>query len=166
MILQIISTGGTFNKIYNEATGLFDIDKSAKAPREITNLSRGNLECDYLEIIHKDSNDFTDSDRALLQQTIQDSPHANIIVIHGTDTMSISANYLAKNLPHSQKRVVFVGAMKPFNVQKDEAIFNLASAIGFLNASVANGIYISMHGLVLPHDKIQKDKKAGIFKKQ
>jgi L-asparaginase len=165
MNIKIISTGGTFNKVYNESNGLFDIDENGLAAREIIALTRDNVECEFEEIIHKDSNFFTDEDRQALASNILESKSENIIIIHGTDTMSVSAKYIDGNVDGLAKRVVFVGSMKPYNVQKDEPIFNLGVAVGFLNGIPAHGIYIAMHGLVMPYANIKKDKRAGVFKK-
>jgi L-asparaginase len=163
--IKIISTGGTFNKVYNESNGLFDIDENGLAAKEIIALTRDNLECEFEEIIHKDSNFFTDEDRGALAANVLGSESENIIIIHGTDTMSVSAEYMDRQAKVLTKRVVFVGSMKPYNVQKDEPIFNLAVAVGFLNAMPAHSIYIAMHGLVMPYANIKKDKSAGVFKR-
>ncbi len=127
-------------------------------------LSRGNIEALVEPIIHKDSLFFTDEDRELLAQTISDSAHQNIIIIHGTDTMEQSANFLSERLHNSDKNIIFVGTMKPYSISHDEAIFNLSLALGYLNANIPSGIYISMHGLVLPYDKIGKNRDEGAFR--
>jgi len=163
MTLHIINTGGTFDKVYDEITGEFNVDATASAARKILILARDNINCEITPIIHKDSNYFTDDDRILLTDTISTSKNQNIIIIHGTDTMNKSALFIDEAIPNLQKRVIFVGSMRPYSISKDEAIFNLASAIGFLNSTPPDGIYISMHGLVLPHKQIKKDKERGIF---
>lgn len=157
MNLLIISCGGTINKVYNELTGELDIGESVA--ENIYSLARGNLSVREIAIIGKDSLDMTDEDRALLADTVRAADEENIIVLHGTDTMDRSAAVMPKD-----KKVVFVGSMKPYSIQKDEAIFNFACAVGFLRSNPENGVYISMHSLVLPHDKIYKDRAAGEFK--
>ncbi|MCI4399927.1 MAG: asparaginase [Campylobacteraceae bacterium] len=160
MNLLIISTGGTINKLYNELNGELEIGESVA--KNIYSLARGNLSTKEVSIINKDSLDMTDEDRALLADTVKNAKEENIIILHGTDTMDKSAEILAKTV--ADKKIVFVGAMKPYSIEKDEAIFNFASAVGFLRANPPDGIYISMHSLVLPHDEIYKDRDAGIFK--
>jgi len=61
------------------------------------------------------------------------------------------------------KRIVLVGSMVPYSILKEEAVFNFALAVGFLKASHSSGIFISMSGLILPFDKIKKDREKGIF---
>ncbi len=160
MKLFVISTGGTINKVYNELTGELDIGNSVA--KNIYSLARGNLSVREIAIIGKDSLDMTEDDRALLANTIKKADEKNIIILHGTDTMDKSAAFVFKTI--KDKRVIFVGAMKPYSIEKDEAIFNFACAIGFLRAKPSNGIYISMHSLVLEFDKIYKDRSAGVFR--
>jgi L-asparaginase len=157
MRIKIISAGGTINKFYNELTGELEIGESVA--QNIYSLARGNLEIRELSIIGKDSLDMNDEDRALLAQSVKDSVEENIIILHGTDTMDKSAAVMPKD-----KKVVFVGSMKPYSIEKDEAIFNFACAVGFLRSNPINGVYISMHSLVLPHDNIYKDRAVGAFK--
>lgn len=157
MNLLVISTGGTINKVYNELTGELEIGESVA--QNIYSLARSNLEVREISIIGKDSLDMSDDDRALLVQSIKDSAEENIIILHGTDTMDKSAAVMPED-----KKVVFVGSMKPYSIEKDEAIFNFACALGFLRSNPANGVYISMHSLVLPHENIYKDRAVGEFK--
>ncbi len=160
MQIKIISTGGTINKLYNELTGELEIGKSVA--ENIYSLARGNLTVKEVSIIGKDSLDMTDEDRALLAQSVKDSAEENIIILHGTDTMDKSAAVLWSIV--KDKKVVFVGSMKPYSIERDEAIFNFACAVGFLRSNPKSGVYISMHSLVLPYDEIYKDKTVGEFK--
>lgn len=160
MNLLVISTGGTINKLYNELTGELDIGNSVA--KNLYSLARGNLSVREIAIIGKDSLDMTDDDRILLADTVRVAAEENVIILHGTDTMDKSAAILGETVKN--KKVILVGAMKPYSIERDEAIFNFACAVGFLRAAPANGIYISMHSLVLPHNAIYKDRNAGIFK--
>ena len=162
MNLVIIDVGGTINKQYVETTGALMIDGESAAIKEIILHCRGNLNVVVTSIIHKDSLDMTNKDRELLTRAIKTSSEENIVILHGTDTMDKSAAVIAKNV--KDKKVIFVGSMKPYSIEKDEAIFNFACAVGFLRSNPANGVYISMHSLVLPHDKIYKDRNIGVFK--
>ena len=162
MNIAIIDTGGTINKQYIETTGILAIDSKSATAKEILLHCRGNLNAVVSSILHKDSLDMTNEDRTLLTQTVKDSAEENIIILHGTDTMDKSAAVIAKSV--KDKKVIFVGSMKPYSIEKDEAIFNFACAVGFLRSAPANGVYISMHSLVLPHDEIYKDRNIGVFK--
>jgi len=155
----IISTGGTFNKYYHPTQGQLFIDEKASAIKEIAKKSLCNF--DFETIIGKDSLDMDNSDRIVLLEAIKNSDIDDIIVIHGTDTMDKSAEFIAKyNL---KKRVVFTGAMVPYSIEPVEATANLMLAYGYLQAEDKIGVYIAMNGLVGLYMSIQKDRTLGKF---
>ena len=49
------------------------------------------------------------------------------------------------------------------SIDEVEATMNFSQAIGFLNAPIKNGIYLSMHGSVIEHSKLKKDRSEGQF---
>lgn len=155
----IISTGGTFNKIYNPLNGELFIDKESKAVKEIA--SKWLCEFEIINIIGKDSLNITNQDRLLLLATINQSKHDDIIVIHGTDTMDITAKYLADG--DLYKRIVLTGAIVPYSINPVEATANLASSFGYLQTLTDEGVYIAMNGAFGSYKKIIKDKKKGKF---
>jgi L-asparaginase len=157
--ILIIDTGGTFNKVYNPISGILEIDKNANASK---NIARKWL-CDFeiQNIIGKDSLDMTNQDRLELLGTISQSKHTHIIVIHGTDTMDVSAECLTEG--ELEKFVVFTGAMTPYSINPLEATANLASAYGYLQALETHGIYIAMNAVLDSYDKVIKDREKGKF---
>jgi len=156
--LLIINTGGTFNKIYNKLTGNLDIDEKNLSLKEIENhwLCRLN----YISIINKDSLEFTNSDREELLRVINQAEYSKIVVIHGTDTIDISAKFISDKVEN--KTVVFTGAMVPFSINKIEATANLALALGFCKVAT-NGVYIAINGIVDSFDKVVKNRELGFF---
>jgi L-asparaginase len=161
MKLLIISTGGTINKVYDEISGELCVQSTDAVAKSLCMHAKGNMDVEIKNIIHKDSLEMTDADRAELLSEIRRADASSVIVLHGTDTMDKSADFLAAK---TDKTVVFVGSMKPYLYDKDEAIFNFACAVGFLRSNPKSGVYISMHSLVLPYDEIYKDKNIGEFK--
>ena len=85
-----------------------------------------------------------------------------VLVVHGTDTMHLSAAHLAQACP--KKRIVLTGAMLPYALSVQEAAMNVALSLGWLLADDAPGVYIGMHGLVLPYTQIAKDRQKGVFR--
>jgi len=155
----IISTGGTFNKVYNPITGDLDIDKSSNALKEIAKYWLSEFE--IINIIGKDSLDMIDIDREEILQTIQNSNYQKIIVIHGTDTMDKTAQYLDN--AKLDKSIVLTGAMVPFSINPIEATANLASAFGYIKKLEQNGIFIVMNGVMDSFKKIIKNRTKGCF---
>jgi L-asparaginase len=157
--ILILNTGGTFNKIYNPIDGELIVDIDASALKHIAKKWQHNLE--IINIINKDSLHMTSQDRVELLSYIYQSQYDNIIVVHGTDTMELSAEYIAD--AELDKNIVITGAMVPYSIDATEATANLAMAYGFLQNCTQNGVYISMNGLVLPYEQITKDRENGLF---
>ena len=114
-----------------------------------------------LNVISKDSLDMSDADREFIVKTIKNCKNENIIIVHGTDTIDLTASFIDENI--KDKTIVLTGAMLPISINKIEATLNFASAIGFLNANIKNGIYISMHGSVKNYKKLIKNREIGQF---
>ena len=157
--LLIISTGGTFNKIYNPKNGMLEIDTTSTALEDIA--EKWRCEFEILNIIGKDSLEMDNHDRLELLATISRSDYTHIIVIHGTDTMHLSAECLGD--AECEKYVVLTGAMVPYSIDPVEATANLSSAYGYLQALETPGIYIAMNGIVGSHEKVKKDRQLGQF---
>ena len=156
----IINTGGTFNKVYHPINGELEVDSNGKAIREI--MSKWQCEFEVIEIIGKDSLEMTGQDRLELLATISQSQASQIIVIHGTDTMNITAEYLHD--AELEKSIILTGAMIPYSIDPVEATANFSSAYGYISAGYKRGVFIAMHGIIDTFDKVTKDRSAGRFK--
>jgi len=157
--ILIISTGGTFNKIYDPVKGEFSIDSESHALENIA--SKWLCEFKTVNIIGKDSLDMTNHDRLELLATISHSKYHHILIVHGTDTMDITAEYLSD--ADLEKCIVLTGAMVPYSVDPVEATANLCSAYGYINALKKEGIFIAMNGVMGPYEKVKKDRTKGRF---
>ena len=155
----IINTGGTFNKIYNPLTGLLDIDTKETALNQISKAWINPLE--VINIINKDSLDMTQKDRLLILKTVQKSSFERIIIIHGTDTMDQTAQYLYEK--KLEKMIILTGAMVPFSINPIEATANFASAYGFLQGLNKHGVFIAMNGKIELHQILKKNRERGYF---
>jgi L-asparaginase len=157
--ILIISTGGTFNKIYDPIKGEFTIDSESHALENIA--SKWLCELTIVNIIGKDSLEMTNHDRLELLATISHSDYHHILIIHGTDTMDVTAEYLED--ADLEKCIVLTGAMVPYSVDPVEATANLCSAYGYMNALDKEGIFIVMNGVMGPYKKVKKDRTKGKF---
>ena len=158
--ITVINTGGTFNKRYNPITGELEVPKDSIALDEIINYCY-NIDFDVLNVISKDSLEMNDDDREFIVKTIKNCKNENIIIVHGTDTMGLTASFIDEKV--NDKTIVLTGAMLPISINKIEATLNFSQAIGFLNSKCENGIYISMHGSVKNYKKIIKNRELGKF---
>lgn len=158
----IINSGGTFNKRYDPLTGQLFVPDDARAVSAILAEFRGNLAYRLLDVLHKDSLDMNEGDRVLLAQTIQSASESKVLIVHGTDTMHLSARHLEAVCPG--RRIVLTGAMLPYAYDRQEAAVNLALSLGWLMAGDDAGVFIGMHGLVRPHAQIVKNREQGVFR--
>jgi L-asparaginase len=159
--ILIINTGGTFNKIYDHIGGELEVESASKALVEIS--VKWQCSFEIINIIGKDSLDMDDSDRSQLLNTINLTKIRDIIIVHGTDTMEITAKYLADAKLHHN--IVLTGAMVPYSVDPVEATANLAMAYGYIQNIQDSGVYISMGGIVDKYENITKDRVLGRFVK-
>ncbi len=156
--ILIIATGGTFDKKYDEIAGALTF-KTSHLP-QIMEIVRCTLDYELLFLPLKDSLFMEDSDRASILEACRNSDADNIIIIHGTDTMVKSAQLLGP--AELDKTIILTGAMVPYSVSGSDAVFNLGSAIAFVQEK-KSGVYITMNGRCFDWDNVIKNKAQGIF---
>lgn len=157
MNIQLFSTGGTFDKVYYDALSDFQIGEpmAGEILREAAVTFAFKLE----SLLKKDSLELTDADRALVRSKVASCPARHIVIIHGTDTMTQTAEVL-QDIPG--KVIIFTGAMQPARMRNSDAAFNLGVAIGALQC-LSDGVYIAMSGRIFPAGQVQKNRAAGCF---
>jgi len=158
MSIQVFITGGTFDKEYNEVNGSLFFKETHLS--EMLDLGRSKLELSITTLMMKDSLDFMDSDRHLIAKACNDSLADKILITHGTDTMTITTSYLAEQCP--QKTIVLTGAMVPYKFGSSDGLFNLGSALAFVQV-LPIGVYIAMNGKIFEANKVLKNKDKGEF---
>ena len=158
-VITILATGGTIDKFYSVA-GTLDIGKPAA--HDVLSRVLTDIRFDIRALIGKDSLDMTDEDRAELVAALNAVEHDQVLITHGTDTMSESARYIAEHAEQGSKVVVLTGAMQPAVMAHSDAGFNLGAAISALNL-LEPGVYISMSGRIFPAHTVRKDLARGIF---
>ncbi len=157
--MLILNTGGTFNKRYNPLSGEMEVPYDNLAVEKI--LSNFTYEPELAGLIYKDSLEMEIEDRKTMAKIIAASADTHFVIIHGTDTMDMSAAFLDEVL--EDRVVVFTGAMVPFEIDPIEATSNLAMALGFAKNEKTPGVYICMQGSVAKHDRIVKNRATGKF---
>jgi L-asparaginase len=157
-MIRIFVTGGTFDKQYDEINGRLAF-KDSQLP-DMLRLGRCKVDLAIRTIMMVDSLDMSDADRDLIAQNCQQAPEDRIVVTHGTDTMVETAGVIAAHV--TGKTVVLTGAMVPYAFGSSDGLFNLGSAISFAQVLPA-GVYVAMNGRCVPHDRVRKNRKAGVF---
>ncbi|MFA5995959.1 MAG: asparaginase domain-containing protein [Patescibacteria group bacterium] len=158
MAIKIFLTGGTFDKEYNELDGSLYF-KDTHLPEMLT-LGRSRVPVDLRTLMMIDSLDMTNADRETIAQNCLKTAEDKIIITHGTDTMVETARVLAEKI--KDKTIVIVGAMIPYKFGSSDGLFNLGSALAFVQTLPA-GVYIAMNGRYFKWDNVRKNKKIGEF---
>jgi len=156
--IRIIITGGTFDKEYNEITGELYF-RDSHVPRMLA-LGRSRLDISIRTLMMVDSTEMTDDDRETIAKNCLKARENRIVVTHGTDTMVETAGIVAAT--NKDKTIVFSGAMVPYTFGSSDGLFNLGSAIAFVQTLPA-GVYVAMNGRCFTWDNVVKNKQIGEF---
>jgi L-asparaginase len=156
--IRILITGGTFDKEYDEINGRLFF-KDSHLP-EMLNLGRAKLELEIRTLMMVDSLDMTEADRSLIAQQCAAASGDRIVVTHGTDTMAETARFLAGRI--QDKVIVLTGAMIPYKFGSSDGLFNLGSALAFVQV-LTPGVYVAMNGRCFSAGLVRKNKQTGIF---
>jgi L-asparaginase len=158
MSIRILVTGGTFDKEYNERDGTLFFKDTHIA--EMLRLGRSRVDVNIRTVMMIDSLEMTDADRALIVQNCLQSEDDRIVITHGTDTMTDTAAAIARAV--SGKTVVLTGAMVPYAFGSSDGLFNLGSALSFVQV-LPPGVYIAMNGKCFPGDRVRKNRDRAEF---
>ena len=157
MKIKIFTTGGTLDKIYFDDLSTYEVG----APRvgEILKTAKVNFDYEIEEICRKDSLQLTSSDRQNIKKRVADDPSRFILLTHGTDSMTLTADTL-KDVP--DKVIVLTGAINPYLFKQSDATFNVGCAIGAMQA-LSPGVYIAMSGLIFNAGEVKKNRDKERF---
>jgi L-asparaginase len=161
MAIRIFVTGGTFDKQYNELTGALSF-KDTHLP-EMLRLGRSRVDVTIRTLMMIDSLEMTDADRAIVVDQCRQAGETRLLITHGTDTMvETSAALAGAQLPALGKTIVLTGAMIPYAFGSSDGLFNLGSALSFVQLLPA-GVYIAMNGRCFEWNTVRKNKETGVF---
>jgi L-asparaginase len=159
-VIRIFVTGGTFDKEYNELTGSLFF-KDTHLP-EMLRLGRSRIDVSISTLMMIDSLEMTTADRTRIVDECSRAAEARILVTHGTDTMVDTAAALAAAGSVARKTIVLTGAMIPYAFGSSDGLFNLGSALSFVQVLQA-GVYIAMNGRCFDWDRVRKNRETGTF---
>ena len=158
MAIRIFVTGGTFDKEYDEISGRLYF-KETHVP-EMLRLGRSRVPIALTSLMLIDSLDMSNADRERIVASCQMAVEDRIVITHGTDTMVDTAAALAAAL--TSKTVVLTGAMVPYAFGSSDGLFNLGSALSFVQ-ELPPGVYVAMNGTVFLWNAVRKNKQIGVF---
>lgn len=161
--IELLTTGGTIEKTYDEASGDLTNRRSI-VPRMLKRLRLEDTNISVRSMMSKDSQLMTDEDRAKILKTVRAvSELADaIVILHGTDTLAVTGELLHHELSEKKVPVILTGAMRPFEMVRSDALQNLTESL-IATKLIDPGVYACAHGRVLTFPGVEKDLELGTF---
>ena len=123
----------------------------------------GRVDLAITTLMMIDSLEMTEAHRAAIVERCRDVDEQRILITHGTDTMIETARALADSLTAiGGKTIVLTGAMVPYAFGSSDGLFNLGSALSFVQVLPA-GVYVAMNGRCFEWNRVRKNRSTGIF---
>ncbi len=160
----LITTGGTIEKTYDEFDGSLENRGTSIKNRIMHKLRLPSTNIYVYPLLSKDSLYMDDLDRELIYSTIKDQLNRKvpIVVLHGTDTMALSAKYCFDKISNLEVPVVFTGAMVPMGFEDTDATQNVTEAL-LAAKLLCPGFYISFHNQIFEVPNVRKNKEKRTF---
>lgn len=165
--IALISTGGTIEKTYDELEGVLSNNISVLDVMLASLQLRGVL-ISRIPLMNKDSLTMTERDHTLIARTagIVAETHEGVIIVHGTDTLSLTGERCHELLHDSLTvPVVLTGAMRPYEMRRTDAVQNVTEALLAVQL-LEPGVYVAMHNQVLRFPGVIKDRENGTFSRR
>lgn len=163
MKISILTTGGTIDKTYNELEGSLSNDRTM-IESILGTLRLPDLFIKHVHVMNKDSLEMTENDREMILLAVKANiPLSDaIVIIHGTDTLSVTGEYLYNKLPDLAIPIVMTGAMRPYEFRDSDAQQNVTEAL-LATRMISTGIWVAIHNRLLKFPGIIKDRKNLTF---
>jgi L-asparaginase len=162
--ILIITTGGTIEKTYDEFDGSLENRGTSIKNRILSKMRLPYTHISVYPLLSKDSLYMDDQDRQQICETVELQLKKNIpiVLLHGTDTMALSATYCFERIKNVTVPVVFTGAMIPMGFDDTDATQNVTEALLAAKLLPA-GFYISFHNQIFKVPHVQKNKEKRTF---
>ncbi len=163
MRIAILTTGGTIEKTYNECDGTL-ANVGSVLHNILGSLRHVEMDIRHIPVMSKDSLDMDEGDRQAIFYAVKSAVSQNdaAVVIHGTDTLAVTGEFLCDRLPAPEKPIILTGAIRPYEFRDTDAVQNVTEALfacGFLEP----GVWVTMHGRALRFPGVVKDHHRRTF---
>jgi L-asparaginase len=161
--VTLITTGGTIEKTYDERSGELS-NRGSIVRKMLRRLRLEGTRVAIVELMSKDSLFMTDADREQIAGVVgaHQATTDGVVILHGTDTLSVTGELLCRKFSPPRIPVVLTGAMRPYEMTRSDALQNLTEAI-FGAGVLAPGVYCVTHGRALKFPGVVKDRESGTF---
>lgn len=163
MRIAILTTGGTIEKTYVEADGTL-ANVGSVLHRILGSLRHPETEIRHIPVMSKDSLEMDDADRQTILYAVQAArrQHDALVVIHGTDTLAVTGEFLHSSLPDLDRPIILTGAIRPYEFRDTDALQNVTEAI-FACGLLEPGVWVVMHSRALRFPGVVKDRRRMTF---
>jgi L-asparaginase len=161
--IAILTTGGTIDKTYDETDGsLRNVRSVLDQILEVLRLPQ--LDVTYVAVMSKDSLEMTPEDRARILEAVRAAAasHDTVLVIHGTDTLTVTGDQLHASLGTPRVPVLLTGAFRPWEFRDSDALQNVTESL-IAARLLAPGVYVVMHGRALAFPGVFKNRERRTF---
>lgn len=169
--ITIITTGGTIEKVYDERSGAL-VNRRSIVRRMLSRLRLEDADVNIVELMSKDSLHLTPADREKIVAAVRTFSSASegteiggVVVLHGTDTLSVTGEDIHSRISDLKMPVVLTGAIRPFSMRRSDALQNLTEAM-LSTSFLPPGVYCVAHGRVLEFPGVTKDIEKQTFVKE
>ena len=163
MRIAILTTGGTIEKTYNESDGTL-ANVGSVLHHILGRLRHYDIDSRHIPVMSKDSRDIDDADRQTILYAVKAAMSQSdaLIIIHGTDTLVTTGEYLQAKLSEVKKPIILTGAMRPYEFRDTDAVQNVTEAL-FACGVLDPGVWVVMHSRALHFPGIIKDRSRMSF---
>ncbi len=161
--IHFIITGGTIDSEYDPPKETANPCVESVIPSYITVKIKPHSNIDFKTLCLLDSSDITDEIRSKIVKEIIAVSAKKIIITHGTNTMTETAEFLDRDLGQTPKTIILTGAMIPL---KEFAMSDAGFNLGYALAQVQNlppGVFICMHGETFKPGAVTKNVEQARF---
>ena len=157
--LVIFTTGGTIDKVYFDDASEFQVGH----PIIENLLHKMNVGFTFRvdQLMRVDSLNMTAKDREYIRQKVFGTNSPHILITHGTDTMTDTAQYLSDI---EGKTIIMTGSLAPARFAMTDTMFNVGMAVAAVQA-MPHGVYISMNGTIFPAKSVIKNRNMNRFER-
>lgn len=157
--MLIVTTGGTIDKVYFDAKSDYEVGKTIIG--SLLEQAQVHYPFVILELLQKDSLEITAKDREKIRTAIMQAKQSQIVITHGTDTMTNTAHHLADI---KDKTIVLTGSLAPARFAMTDAMFNIGMAVSAVQ-TLDHGVYIAMNGQIFPAENVTKNLELNRFER-
>ena len=145
--ILVIDTGGTISKVYGSGLGVWDVHIGPPYVADFIRRQAGEfVSITSLPIFRKDSLDIGHADRSAIVNACIKEPAEKIIIVHGTDTMLLTAEAISQFTVSKLKTIVLTGSLQPAAMKESDADFQIGLALATCVCQ-PSGVWIAMNGV-------------------